>query len=389
MTIRVLTVLDSLGGGGIETTLLRCLPGLQREGIALDVCVHRRGGALESEFLRHGVQVAAIRSTANIHQNAKDIRRMVDEWQTDVIHTRMGYRAGGPVIAGRRAGRPVVVSLHSTDPGLDGWKREAWRRTLRAWWLSANRAIVDRATVTVLGHSIANLDAYDPYWRDGLPGRYRHVPNGVIDRGASKWNESHDPVLLRQRLGIPTQRTPVLCCVGGMRPGKNQEYLVSLLPRIRKRWPEVLLLLVGDGERRSVVLAAAAELGDTVHCVGFQPDSVSYMRAADMVVSPSLHEGLGNALIEAQAVGTPVIASAIPAHCEALAPVYHMDMLTLDDPDGDADKILARLATPKAVRDAMAAQAQQYVHTHFMLSRMVEDLVSVYRESALTMAGPR
>ncbi len=379
MTIRVLTVLDSLGGGGIETTLLRCLPGLLDAGVIVDVCVHEVGGELEDEYLAYGARVVRIPKTGNIARNAMDLARTASRLKADIIHTRMGYRAAGPVLASRLSGTKAIVSLHSTDPGLDRWKQSIGGRIVRAAWLKANRAIVDVLAPPIVGHSRATLDAYSPGWERATAGSYFLVLNGVVD---------HSSVVrltkecARSMAGIPIMAEAVLLSIGGMRPGKNQEYLVRMMQLVLRQVPKAMLVIVGDGERRPIVEQAIVDAGllNAVRLVGFQQDVQPYLQSADLFVSGSLHEGFGNALVEAQAAMLPAIASDIPGHREALAPVYHPDMLTLRDVSTDAQKIVARLRMSQGARSELAHSAFAYVSATYSINGMVDRLVKLYRK---------
>lgn len=87
--------------------------------------------------------------------------------------------------------------------------------------------------------------------------------------------------------------------------------ILSLLPAIAERVPGAHLLVVGEGQEHEnlSVLAERLGMGDRLHLVGSQENVASYLSAMDVFAFPSLHEGLGLAMIEAQANGLPVVAS--------------------------------------------------------------------------------
>ena len=103
----------------------------------------------------------------------------------------------------------------------------------------------------------------------------------------------------------------VIGSVGALIPRKNHAFLVGLLPEIAEQIPEAVLMIVGEGPERAALETRADELGvsDRLVLVGSQRDVPAYLSAFDAFAFPSVHEGLGLALVEAQANGLPVVAS--------------------------------------------------------------------------------
>ncbi len=122
----------------------------------------------------------------------------------------------------------------------------------------------------------------------------------------------------RRALGL--ENTKVIGHVARLSPEKNQAFLLEVFAQIYREDPHVRLLMIGDGECRAALEAQAESLNirDGVLFLGFQADTVDYYRACDVFVLPSLSEGLGISLIEAQACGVPCVASdAVPLEADA------------------------------------------------------------------------
>lgn len=116
----------------------------------------------------------------------------------------------------------------------------------------------------------------------------------------------------RRQLGL-ISRDPVLIHVGGLKEQKNHKFLLEVFREYRESFgPTAVLLLVGGGPLGPSLRKLARELGieDSVKFLGVQPDVSRFLAAADVFVFPSFHEGLSIALLEAQASGIPVVASA-------------------------------------------------------------------------------
>jgi glycosyltransferase involved in cell wall biosynthesis len=105
--------------------------------------------------------------------------------------------------------------------------------------------------------------------------------------------------------------TRVVGSVGHLAGHKGHRYLLEALPYIRQTEPNIRLMIVGEGELRSALEAQAAALGVTeqVCFTGFRHDVVALMQQFEVFVHPSYLEGLGTVLLDAMALGKPVVAT--------------------------------------------------------------------------------
>jgi glycosyltransferase involved in cell wall biosynthesis len=124
----------------------------------------------------------------------------------------------------------------------------------------------------------------------------------------------------RAALRIPVDR-PVLATVARLSQNKGHRYLLEALPSIRAQVPDLLYVISGEGDdpaRGEGGLRATLEqqvrtlgLTDHVRFLGYYPDVRTVLHAADLLVSPSLREGMQVAVLEAMAAGLPIVATAI------------------------------------------------------------------------------
>src|SRR5437667_299579 len=100
---------------------------------------------------------------------------------------------------------------------------------------------------------------------------------------------------------------------GRLVPIKGFDLLVEALPRLRAGVPTARVLLVGDGPERAALERRAEVLGvaDRLHVTGIVTDVVTPLAAADVVAAPSRNEGMGRALVEAMALGIPVVGASV------------------------------------------------------------------------------
>jgi len=118
----------------------------------------------------------------------------------------------------------------------------------------------------------------------------------------------------RQDLRLPTERR-LVGALGRLVPVKGHIYLLQAFARLKDRYPDTDLVIIGKGREEARLRAEAERLGlaQRLHLVGFRPDALQYVRAFDVWAMPSLAEGLGLALLEGMAGELPVIASDVPA----------------------------------------------------------------------------
>lgn len=117
---------------------------------------------------------------------------------------------------------------------------------------------------------------------------------------------------LRQALGIPLDSFCV-CAAGRLSPEKGHRYLLQAAATLTARIPRLLLVLLGEGRERANLERHARELGirKQVIFAGFKKDIRQWIQACDLLVNPSLTEGMPNVVLEAMALGTPVVATAV------------------------------------------------------------------------------
>lgn len=109
--------------------------------------------------------------------------------------------------------------------------------------------------------------------------------------------------------------TRFLCCVGRLHPQKGFDLLFKILPELFARWPEYHLVILGEGENRAELEAAARRLGiaHRVFMPGFIQHPHAIMQRASLFIFPSRFEGFPNALIEAMALGLPAVSFDCPS----------------------------------------------------------------------------
>lgn len=191
-------------------------------------------------------------------------------------------------------------------------------------------------------------------WLYGEKNKSRFIMlNNAIDAASYTYDLSKREELRRQ-LGLADEL--VIGHVGRFNPQKNHPFLLDIFAALLKKEPSAILLLVGGGENMLKIQAKAHALGIAEHVrfLGVRSDVADLMQAMDVFVFPSLYEGLGIVLIEAQAAGLPcVVSDTIPREA------YLTDLVTAEKLSSSvetwADNILEKRNFPRTDRRAEIA----------------------------------
>ena len=364
--------MDSLGTGGAERGLTLTLRHLDPTKVEAEVAYLWDPAPLRADIEATGVRVhrIGVRLGVGAILAIPRIRRLLLAGRFDAIHTQVLWASITGRIAGRLARVGVISHIANVETG--GFRdRELPARTARKARLLARldawtgRRFVDRFV------AITEAVRADPI------------------RGAG-WDRSRIDVVLRgQELGDLRERaaepvtpplsgagSPALLCVGRLAEQKGHRFVLEALPAILAEHPDARLLLAGDGHLRPALEERAHAFGGHVSFLGVRHDVPSLIAVADVFVFPSLWEGQGNALLEAMAVGVPIVATDIPSTGETLA---NAEQALLVAP-GDAAALAAavnRLLGDPSLAARLAENAQLRARA-YDIDRTTRDLEAVY-----------
>lgn len=270
-------------------------------------------------------------------------------------------------IAGRLAGVPVVIStVHNSlkDYEVRSSTRWIYRAALRM-----THRLVDR----IICVSDANRrDLIDECPAAGTKSQTVH--NGV---DPSAFPAQPDRQKVRLELGIGA--APLLVTIARLTEAKGHRYLLEALPGLLHTWPKLCCLFVGEGELHDGLCRQAIELGVDRACrfVGVREDIADILVAADLFVLPSLSEGFPFVLLEALAMGCPVIASNVNGVPELIADRKTGLLVPARDSKALACAVRDMLSDP-ATASRMGAAGQTVVRAQFTADRMVANTTAIF-----------
>ena len=131
-------------------------------------------------------------------------------------------------------------------------------------------------------------------------------------------NQNHRE-LVKSEHGIDVNGT-LLATIARLDPGKGHQYLLRTAARVLKKHPNVTFIIAGDGNERTRLKKMARSLGISEHVVftRFVDDIAHLLSAVDLLVHPSLAEGLSNSVMEAMAMAKPIVATDVGGMSELI-----------------------------------------------------------------------
>jgi glycosyltransferase involved in cell wall biosynthesis len=337
--VRVLHLIPSFVAGGSESQLAHLANALSARGVDVHVAFVHGGPNLEKLDLRR-VQCHRIDSLNN-HDPMIAVRliRLIRSIKPHVVQTWLTQMdiLGG--FAARACRVPYVLSERSSAAAYP----RTWKNALRQW-------IGLRASAIV-----ANSTAGAEYWNtQRATGRTLVIRNAVVP----KQLEASIPGDLSAH-GLP-DGARLLLFGGRFSPEKNIEVMVQALGYVLETKDDCCALLFGTGPLREQTQAMVRQMAlDTrVKLPAYTPNLLDWMRRAELLMSVSHFEGHPNTVMEAMAVGCPLLVSAIPAHREILDD----SMARFCNPDSAQDisqALLAVLDDPAGARERAATARQR------------------------------
>jgi phosphatidyl-myo-inositol dimannoside synthase len=310
------------------------------------------------------------------------LNRLVGRIRPDVIHCGRCLPEGllALMVKGRRR-TPFSCFAHGEELMLANTNQELRWLTRRVTAGAKSIVANTRNTKQIM------IDAF------GAPEHRVDVLHPGVDASVFK-PAPPDPVI-RQRLGW-TDRLVVLT-VGTLLPRKGQDMMIRALPEIRRRCPEVLYVVVGDGAARPMLEALVAEhrVGDLVQFRTITDDDelIQCYQQCDLFALPNRQvdwdiEGFGIVLLEAQSCGKPVLTGSSGGTAETLEAGRTGEIVQCDAPDTLADAVSALLSDPER-RVTLGAQARQRILERFDWPRLARQAATLFGVPAVPAQDPR
>ena len=387
--LKILHVLDSLGMGGAETWLMALLRHWRAQGQAapqMDFLLtggketvfdaEARAGGAKTFYLRYGL--------TNLVPFATGYRRLLREGRYDVIHDHADYASGWHYLLG--AGvlpRARVTHVHNPIFQAANNYGVSPRRRMTA---RAGKKLVARFATHIAATSRDALAAHG--FEDAA---FSAIPSATAYCGfdPAPFRGPAERRRLREEFGWP-QNAKIILFVGRIdrsvdpadpQTHKNSAFAVAVAMECARRDEAVRAIFAGAPSPASIVLEekiAAAGFAGRIRLAGVRRDIPALMLAADVLLFPSRGEGLGMAVVEAQAAGLPVLASdAVPAEAVVIPELVRF----LPIAAGEKKWAAALLELAQGPRDVEGAN-RQIAHSQFSISESARQLLKIYADAS-------
>ncbi len=369
--LTVLQVIPSLEAGGAERATVDVSEALIKAGHR--AIVVSKGGYLQAELqAKHAMHIKHDVASKNVFYiifNAFYLAYIIIKEEVDIIHARSRAPAWSALLASRMTGVPFITTFHAAYKGTLFFKK--WYNSVMT---KSNRII---AISQFISRHIQNNYGVRPE-------RITVIPRG-IDMGVYN-ADMIAPERKARLLASWNNKTnaPVIIMPGRLSPIKGHELVLEALKLIKDQ--AFICVFIGPDQGRSKY---SERLRGLVNEYGLK-DKILWMDGGDvpaayalaqLVLSPSqVAEGFGRVPVEAQAMGVPVIATALGATDETIVEGQTGWLVPAGDVQALSHAIAKCLALTPQERAAMSQKAKEYVHGKFQLQQMCAATLNVYEE---------
>lgn len=388
---KILHITNSLGVGGAERLMVDLARLLDKSKFSMHVCCTGPDGPMREDLERAGSKVTVLdkkrRSSllfpvfcADVGSLFVGITGVIRRERPDLVHAHLEAGYVAPFCARLAGVKAVVVGFHSSvllaKRGSRSLRNAARRATMRrvarlADALVAGGDYAARAAAKLCGVASSDVRVI-----------YNAVDVSRVDEAAS--------VSIRSELGLPEEEK-LLVTLGTVKEPKNHRLLIEALRRVSEARRGVSALIVGTGEEGFVAnlkeLAAELGLGAKVFFLGYREDAYGIVKSSDLMVLPSLWEGLPVAALEGMACGVPVLLSDIPPHRDLIRHGVDGWLFYSNEASSLADAILEVLGDEESMRKVALAGSRK-VRERFSSSEMAKAYGILYEECIRSKPGP-
>ncbi len=387
--MKVLHVINRLSGRAGAEISLRDIVTSDRSGLEHAIVVLAGDGNVLEPFEASGIPCFVPgQESLGWWRQVRHVRAAIRTFRPDLVHTSLFDADQAGRIAGFVAGVPVVSSIVNTPYALEAAQAEV----VSPWKLRAVRVIDGWLArhLTSAMHAISEATATHAVEHLRIPRqRIRVVPRGRSRVALGDPSRERRRVV-RDELGWGER--PIVISVARQEPQKGHRYLIEAFAALLTWEPEALLVMVGrDGRSTDEVDARIRthDIADAVVRLGVRTDVPDLVAAADVFAFPSLYEGLGGAAVEALGLGTPIVATDVPALRELIG--EDRGWLV---PPADADALAHSIREVLEGGDEVERRARNARRTfleRYELEACVVGMVRFYRdvETRLGERGPR
>jgi len=323
---RLMIITHDLGIGGLQQVVVNLCRYIDREKFIPSVLCLRKKGEFSKNVENMGIKVFSLPFTNRTdYFSFMKVAQVLREEKIEIIHTHNSQPFVDGTIGALMSGVKTIVH---TDHARDFPDKI---RYMFFEWLVSHFAY---KIVGVSDHTSKNLIKYEKI----SPNKIITIPNGIEE---SLFNISIDKANKKKELGINNDG-PILGLGVRLTEQKGITYLIQALPQIIEYFPEVTLVIAGDGPLKEELKIEANKrvVNSNIKFLGARIDIPELLKVFDLYVLPSNWEGLPMVLLEAMAAGCPIVATDVGGNSTAINHGINGSLVRPQDPKHLADEII-------------------------------------------------
>lgn len=347
--------------GGTEKNIISLVTHLNKDRYENTVVALMPGGEMIDGLRGYGIEAECLGMWNKFDLSAIfKLYRIFREKKIDILHTYLFHANVLGRMVGRLAKVPVIISSIRV---MESRRHHLWIDWLTNWMVDAETCVCEAVRKFTME-------------RVGIrPDKLVTIPNGIDVR---EYNLDIDLGGEKRKLHIESNY-PVLGVMGRLHEQKGYIYLLRAMVKIVKKYPRTILLVVGDGPLRKRLEGECAKLGinEAVKFLGFRKDIKELMTLMDVFVLPSLWEGMPNVLLEAMALGRPVVATRVGG-AEELIEDGVTGLLVPPADEGTLAEAIINILTREDKGKKLSEIAKREVERRFALEDTIEKTERLY-----------
>jgi len=359
--VRILHITTHLNKGGITSYISSLAIGLKDKGH--DVVIASSGGSTQDILVNKGIEHIniPIRTKKELSfyvlRSCFYLKKYLSKNKVDLIHAHTRVAQVLASFLSKKFKIPLVTTCH-------GFFKPRWHRRKFPCWGDKVIAISNQ----VQNHLMKDFSVKEE--------NVLLIHNGVdVDR-----SNNSSKVALKKEMKIPLDYF-IVGSAARFSDVKGLEYLIKSIPFILRDYQNVTLVLIGYGKEELRLRQVVSELDLKKYVIFYKPakDIFHYLKVLDIFVMPSLQEGLGLSILEAQAQNIPVIASNVGGIPDVIEHNVTGILVAPKDPSA-IGKAVTELIKNQSLCQQLKSNAYSRLKEKFSLSKMVNDTEKAYKE---------
>jgi glycosyltransferase involved in cell wall biosynthesis len=362
--IRLMQITHDLAIGGLQQVVVNICKTINREQFDVSVLCLRNLGEFVPDVEKLGIEVILLPQKAEgvDYLSFLKVAKILRDRKIDVIHTHNTQPLIDGTLGALLAGVKHIVHTDHSREFPDK------KRYMFAEWLMSHFVYRVVGVSPATSHDLMKYEKISPL-------KVATVLNGIT---GSYFDVTVDKHTKKEELGI-TGDGPVIGLGVRLTRQKGITYLLRAMPEIIRQYPDIILVIAGEGNVEKNLKKEASDLGIDKNTLFIGPrlDMPEVMKVLDLYVLPSLWEGLPMVLLEAMSAGCPIIATNVGGNHVA---VINGESGTIVEPKNSialAEEII-RLLGDEQLRNRYAKRGQELFTTRFTAQVMTSQYENLY-----------